>query len=182
MNPTKALRTVTDTPVPKIVEQLGVAIAEAQFALDSKAVEIAQAMAERNVPLGNAGRVYSMIELGFLPTFYAFAEATVETKLTFTIREEIDLTVGGSVDFGSGGGAGGGSGGGAGGAGAAAAAVASSTKMFGASLNAEYSRKFGFEVEGASSIAARIVSLPPPARLQQVLNDLALENATTPTP
>lgn len=143
----RAMMTVLDAPLPELVQRLGLAVAEAQHALDLNSLDIAKRMAEPNVNLGD-GQVRSLLSLGFTPTFYAFSEATLEAKLTFTIRESTEFSVGASV---SGGYAG----------------------LFSASVNAEYSRKYGFEVQGSSSIAARLVSLPPPARLQQVLNEMA---------
>jgi hypothetical protein len=149
--------TVLDTPLPELVRRLGLAVAEAQQALDVNSLDIAKRMAERNVDLGD-GTMRSLLSLGFTPNFYAFSEASIEAKLTFTIRESTEFSVGASV---SGGYAG----------------------VFSASVNAEYSRKYGFEVQGASSIAARLVSLTPPARLHQLLNEMASANeAAPPTP
>ncbi|WP_052518469.1 hypothetical protein [Archangium violaceum] len=152
----RALMTVLDTPLPDLVRRLGLAVAEAQQALDVNSLTIAQRMAEPNVDLGD-GRMRSLLGLGFTPSFYAFSEATLEAKLTFTIRESTEFSVGASA---SGGYAG----------------------IFSASVNAEYSRKYGFEVQGSSSIAARLVSLPPPARLHQLLNEIAASQEASPAP
>lgn len=142
----RAMLTVLDAPLPELIERLGRAVADAQHALDNNSLDIARRMAERNVELG--GQMWSLLSLGFTPTFYAFAEATLEAKLTFTIRESTEFSVGGSVTGGM-------------------------KDIFSVTVNAEYSRKYGFEVQGASSIAARLVSLPPPARLHQLLNEIA---------
>lgn len=151
----RALMTVLDTPLPELIRRLGLAVAEAQQALDVNSLDIARRMAERNVDLGD-GTMRSLLSLGFTPTFYAFSEASIEAKLTFTLRESTEFSVGASVSGGAG--------------------------VFSASVNAEYSRKYGFEVQGASSIAARLVSLPPPARLHQVLNEMASANEALPAP
>ncbi|MCL1487202.1 MAG: hypothetical protein MH186_04320 [Marinobacter sp.] len=42
-------------------------------------------MAETNVEIG--GKQYNLLALGFTPTFYAFTEATVEAKLSYTMSE-----------------------------------------------------------------------------------------------
>ncbi|MBZ4421726.1 hypothetical protein [Myxococcus sp. RHSTA-1-4] len=150
----RAMMTVLDAPLPELIERLGRAVADAQHALDTNSLEIAKRMSEPTVNLG--GQMWSLLSLGFTPTFYSFAEATLEAKLTFTIRESTEFSVGGSVTGGMQG-------------------------VFSVTVNAEYSRKYGFEVQGASSIAARLVSLPPPARLHQLLNEIAVASQPAPT-
>ncbi|MBN9684570.1 hypothetical protein NR800_12370 [Corallococcus interemptor] len=145
----RAMMTVLDAPLPELIERLGRAVADAQHALDVNSLDIAKRMSERTVDLGD-GQLWSLLALGFTPTFYAFAEATLEAKLTFTIRESTEFSVGGGATGGMAG-------------------------IFSVTVNAEYSRKYGFEVQGASSIAARLVSLPPPARLHQLLNEIAAQ-------
>lgn len=135
-------RTLLEAPLPELIQRLGMAIAEAQRALDESSISAALAMNEPSVMVGGTQR--SLLELGFVPTFYAFTEATIEAKLSFSVQEGREFTIGGEV--------------------------AVKTAVLAASVNASYTRKFGFEAEGASSIATRLVSLPPPtqfmARLQ----------------
>jgi hypothetical protein len=137
-------RTLLEAPLPELIKRLGLAIAEAQAALDANSIGVAQAMATEMVTLGE--EPYSLLELGFVPTFYAFTEATIEAKLSFSVQESRDKTTGGSATVGYG--------------------------VLAASVNASYTRKFGFQAEGASSIAARLISLPPPAEFMQRLSAL----------
>ena len=142
-------RSLLAAPLPQIVERLGISIAQAQAALDANSVNIAKEMVETKVEIG--GKEYSLLALGFVPTFYAFTEATVEAKLSFTMSESTELGV--KVGVSAGGGVG--------------------FVMVAASVDVSYSRKFSVSSEGSSSLAARIVSLPPPDQLTEILRRAA---------
>ena len=147
-------RSLVSAPLPQIIEKLGISIAQAQAALDANSVKLAQEMSEVKVEIGGESR--NLISLGFTPTFYAFTEATVEAKLSFSMNEstEVGVKVGASV---------------AGGAGFV---------MVAASVDVSYARKFSVSAEGSSSIAARRVSLPPP----DVFIELLRRQADKPVP
>lgn len=149
-------RSLLSAPLPQIVERLGISIAQAQSALDANSVKIAKEMVETKVKLGD--EEFSLLALGFVPTFYAFTEATVEAKLSFSMAEttELGVKVRASV---------------AGGAGFI---------MIAASVDVSYSRKFSVSSEGSSSLAARIVSLPPPDQLTEILRRLSDAQAKPP--
>jgi hypothetical protein len=151
-------RSLISAPLPQIIEQLGISIAKAQAALDANSVSIAQAMASTEVAIGGEQR--NLISLGFMPTFYAFTEATVEAKLSFSMSEttELGVHVGASVSGGAG------------------------FVMVAASVDVSYARKFSVSSEGASSIAARLVSLPPPDVFVALLRREAALAAPTPAP
>jgi hypothetical protein len=143
MNGDDIPRMLQEAPLPELIRQLGVAIAEAQRALDENSICMAHAMATQTYTIGSSE--LSLLELGFTPAFYAFTEATVEAKLTFSMQESKETSVGGSFGV-------------------------SYFQLIAASVNASYTRKFSFQAEGASSIAARLVSLPPPARFMEKLH------------
>ena len=86
----------------------------------------------------------SMLELGFTPTFYHFTETTIKARVAFSSSQSVEYSVGGS--FGG------------------------QFYVFTASVNASYSNKYSFTAEGSSEISTRIVSLPPPAPLAQLIN------------
>ncbi|WP_428241189.1 hypothetical protein [Gynuella sp.] len=138
-------RALVTAPLPQIIEKLGLAIAQAQFALDTNSVELAKIMAETEVDIGD--ETHNLLSLGFLPSFYSFSEATVEAKLSFTMTEstETSVSVGASVG------------------------VSYGVFMAAASVDVSYARKFSVSTEGASSIAARLVSLPAPDIFTQIL-------------
>lgn len=141
----KTTRALTQAPLPDIIEQLGIAIAGAQFALDTNSAELAKTMAATTVEIGD--QQYNLLSLGFTPSFYAFTEATVEAKLSYSMTEGTAL--GASVS----------------------ATVSGGTPFFmaAATVSASYERKFSVSAEGASSVAAKLVSLPPPERFLEVL-------------
>jgi hypothetical protein len=106
---------------------------------------VAQSLAETRITIGE--EEHSLLELGFTPTFYAFTEATVEAKVTFSVQVSEEFTVGGSLSV-------------------------SYMTIVTATINASYTRKYSFQAEGASSIAGRLVSLPPPSGFMERLNTL----------
>ena len=71
------------SPLPKLVQSLGQAIAEAQLELDKNSIEIARRLqAPLEVFPGLPPR--SMLELGFTPTFYHFTETTIKARVAFS--------------------------------------------------------------------------------------------------
>ena len=146
-------RQLLSAPLPQIIERLGIAVADAQRALDANSVRSAELMATTEVELG--GQQYNLMALGFTPTFYSFTEATVEAKLSFSMTEgtEFGVTAGASVG------------------------VSAGMVMVAASVSVSYARKFSVSAEGMSSIAARIVSLPPPEILEKLLRKLSENTA-----
>lgn len=142
-------RILLNAPLPELIERLGVSIANAQAALDQSSLAIAQAMGTTMVEIDSQPR--SLLELGFIPSFYAFTEATIEAKLAFTVTESTEIGVNASVGV--------------------------DMKVFAASVEASYARKYSFSAEGSSSIATRLVSLPPPTPLLEILNRLAAQQA-----
>lgn len=142
-------RQLLSAPLPDIIQRLGLAVADAQRALDVNSVATAVEMATTGVQIGD--ETHNLISLGFSPVFYSFTEATVEAKLSFSMSETTELgvsagaTVGVNVGF----------------------------VMVAASVNVSYARKFSVSAEGMSSIAARLVSLPPPEQLENLLRKLS---------
>jgi hypothetical protein len=147
-------------PLPEMVMKLGLGIAEAQRALDQNSVETAQMLAETTVPLvmavtqviaadgtvsfTNADPVdCSLLQIGLLPTFYQFSEATIEVTMDIktTTSSETNIKVSASAKVGFG--------------------------CFSASVNVDVShnRKFGKEVHGTSKLVTKMVPVPPPPRI-----------------
>jgi hypothetical protein len=154
-----------DVPLPEMVMKLGLGVAEAQRALDENSVETAVLLAGTEVPLVLAvtqtiaadGSVsftqappvdVSLLQIGLLPTFYQFAEATIEVtmdiKTTMSRDTNIKVSAKAKVGF----------------------------AMWSASVKTDVShnRKFGKEVRGTSRMVTRMVPVPPPARIEPVLN------------
>lgn len=154
-----------DVPLPEMVMKLGLGIAEAQRALDENSVETAKLLAETEVPLVLAmtqviaadGTVsftqadpidVSLLQIGLMPTFYQFAEATIEVTMDIktTMSRETNVKVSAKAKVGF--------------------------SMWSASVKTDVShnRKFGKEVKGTSRLVTRMVPVPPPARIEPVLN------------
>ncbi len=137
--------TLTSSPLPLLIEKLGLSIANAQAALDANSIAVAAKMSTTNVSID--GKDYNLIALGFAPTFYAYTEASIEAKMDFSLTQsesfEGSLSVGVTV------------------------------QVVAVSISASYARKYEMSAEGSSSIAARMVSLPAPDKLKELLNEVA---------
>jgi hypothetical protein len=155
--------TITNAPLPQVIEKMGLSIAHAQKALDLNSIAMLAELAEGSITIGNVET--NLLALGFVPSFYAFTEASFEAKLDFHIAESEAFSIGGSISVGSGSGN----------------EQSQKRGMFAASVNAMYSRKFDQEASGSSSMAARMVSLPPPDRLLQFLKELNPETPASTT-
>ncbi len=132
------------SPLPTLLQTLGAAIADAQFSMDTKSAEIAKRLAETDVDIGD--ETISLLALGFVPSFYHLSSATMEARVAFSSTQTTEVGV--------------------------TASVGGSFKLFSASVDASYSNKYSFNAEGSSSVIANFVSVPPPALLQDRLNDL----------
>jgi hypothetical protein len=162
-----------DVPLPDMVAKLALGIAEAQRALDENSVETAEALAETTVPLvlavtqiinadgsvsfTNADPVdVSLLQIGLLPTFYQFAEATIEVTMDIktTTSRETNIKVGVKAKAGF--------------------------AMWSASVSVDVShnRKFGKEVRGTSRLLTRLVPVPPPPRIAPEL--IVVDNRPAP--
>ncbi len=149
-----------DVPLPDMVAKLALGIAAAQRALDDNSISTAKELAKQTidvVPLlteviDKDGKVtiqsadaitMSLIQVGLFPTFYQFAEASIEVemdiKTTTSTETNVKVNVEAKVGF----------------------------ACWSASVKAEVShnRKFGKEVHGTSKLMTRMVPVPPPPRL-----------------
>lgn len=166
-----------NVPLPDMVVKLALGIAEAQKALDENSVETAKALAETTVPLvlavtqtiaadgtvtfTNADPVnVSLLQIGLLPTFYQFSEATIEVSMDIktTTSSETNIKVGAKAKVGF--------------------------AMWSASISVDVShnRKFGKEVHGTSRLVTKLVPVPPPPRIAPELNVIDLRPSAAPAP
>ena len=182
-----------NVPFPEMVEQMGMAIATAQMALDLNSMRTAQALANTMIPAGtvvtaiketvNADGVVTGTEVlyndkempllvyGINPTFYAFSETVIEVKMTITMSVErsVSLSFGTTSSFTS-----------TskfaaeyktGGllsllAGSAKASVNNTTTVARTTtMNASYTGKFNYKEEGSSLIRTTLKPIPPPERM-----------------
>lgn len=143
--------TLTNSPLSSMIENMGLSIATAQAALDSNSIEMLKKIASSTVEIG--GNQISLLNLGFVPSFYAFTEASFDAKMDFAMSESTAFDVNGVVSV--------------------------QTQVVSTTVSAGYARKFDQSASASSSIAARMVSLPPPENLVTLLKNLSSEGNTT---
>lgn len=149
-----------DVPLPDMVAKLALGIADAQRALDENSVQTAQLLADTTIEvipsftqtIAEDGTVtfvaadaveMSLIQVGLNPTFYQFAEASIEVTMDIktTTSSETNIKVGAQAKVGFG--------------------------MWSASVRVDVShnRKFQKEVRGTSRLFTKMVPVPPPPRI-----------------
>lgn len=149
-----------DVPLPDMVAKLALGIAAAQRALDDNSINTAKALAEEKIDIvpqiteviaANGNVTFeaaspismSLIQVGLFPTFYQFAEASIEVsmdiKTTTSTETSVKVNAQAKVGF----------------------------AMWSASVRVDVShnRKFGKEVHGTSKLVTRMVPVPPPPRI-----------------
>lgn len=156
-----------DVPLPKMVERMGVGIAEAQRAMDEVSVETAVELADPEnsisiIPeitrvIGSDGSVsyepgdrvdIPLLAMGLHPTFYEFSEATIEVEMDIKTKIERETEFGmeteHSVNFG----------------------------VYSGSVQADFkhNRKFGKTVNGTSRMKTVINPVSPPELLIPEVN------------
>lgn len=137
-----------NVPFPEMVVQLAGAIAEGQYKLDVISCEIAKLMAENKVILPslteeNGEYETTMLGAGFQPTFYQFTDTIIEVKMAISMSKTTEKKVSTSAKAGFG--------------------------CFSASVNASYSSKYSYSVEGSSLLRTKITPVPPNAFLSKYL-------------
>jgi hypothetical protein len=156
-----------DVPLPEMVTKLAMGIATAQAALDENSVATAKLLADTEVEnvvlavtqtinadgtvnFSQSTATMSLLQLGLLPTFYQFAEATIEVtmdiKTTTSTETNIKVSAKAKVGF----------------------------AMWSASVQVDVShnRKFQKEVRGTSRLLTRLVPVPPPERIKPVFTTI----------
>ena len=141
-----------NVPFPEMVKNLALAIAEGQTALDQNSIAVTQSLVDTTIELPDIPTQanpnppvvkFPLIALGIAPTFYQFTEAVIEVKMaiTMTITTDFNLKVGAQAKF----------------------------KAFSASVNASYSRKYDYKVEGSSLLRVTLGPVPPPKAMQDYI-------------
>lgn len=141
-----AMKTLEQVPLARMVEGLTAAIVDAQERLTHQSLESLERLSDpRNgVRVGDEGEPRTLLSLGLIPSFLHISEATISAKITFSMAESESFSVGGSagVNF----------------------------SVFSASVNASYANRYSFSVEGSSEFFARLISVPPPEPLLELLD------------
>ncbi|MEL6841267.1 MAG: hypothetical protein AAFP85_18430 [Pseudomonadota bacterium] len=140
-----------NTPFPEMVSKLAIAVAESQTKLDMNSTEVASYMGQQKIQLPDLSKPdkqkeYSLVAMGFLPTFYAVQEAEIEVKMAITMAKTKE--VGGSASAKAGWG------------------------PFAASVNASYSSRYAYSQEGSSTLRVKLAPADPPLILQKYMEAL----------
>jgi hypothetical protein len=143
-----------NVPFPEMVLKLASAIAEGQYKLDMVSCKIAKFMGDKKAaPVylpdlssddEGAEIVTSLIGAGFQPTFYQFTDTIIEVKMAISMNQTTEASVSVSASGGWG--------------------------PFSASVNASYSSKYSYSVEGSSLLRTKITPLPPNTFMQRILD------------
>ena len=168
-----------NVPMGEMIREMAFSIADAQQELDESSIQVAEMMGgtiyerddEGNVTGTHSTKVLfggdevSMMELGFSPTFYQFVDTLIEVKIDIRISRERERT-----------------------------REKSNTrerrkkrrgKLFGerekrvlstSTVNASYSSKYSYSAEGSSLLRTKLVPVPPPAMLEERIQELIEEN------
>src|SRR4051794_1813067 len=154
-----------DVPLPDMVVKLALGIAEAQRALDHNAVETAKELgattisvvpaitetiaADGEVTFEDAAAIdMSLLQVGLNPTFYQFAEASIEVEMDIKTTTSSDTTIKVGVE----------------------AKVGFAMWSASARVDVSHNRKFQKEVHGTSKLITKMVPVPPPPRMFPQIN------------
>lgn len=140
-----------NVPFPEMVQKLALGVAKGQAALDKNSTATAKALAKTTIDLpaldnpDNSIPV-SLIALGIYPQFYQFSMCEIEVKMAITMAtsSEFELDVGADVGWGP----------------------------FSASVNASYSQKYSYNVDGSSRLYMKMNPVPPPTIMQNYMDAL----------
>jgi len=140
-----------NVPFPEMVQKLALAVAEGQTALDRNSTATAQALATTTINLPKIDDTtqsfpVSLIAVGIYPQFYQFSTAEIEVKMAITMATSTEAKVEAGAKVGWG--------------------------PFSASVNASYSQKYSYNVEGSSRLYMKLNPVPPPAILQNYMEAL----------
>lgn len=162
-----------NAPFAEIIKTIGVGIAEAQYELDLVSMKIARMMAgympddtgrttsssveqspDALVDIGD-GRTggYSLMELGFTPTFYQFVDTLIELKMSVSMSRETEFKTSATHVNAS--------------AQGSITPFSAKGSMSASVVSARYSNKYQYSAEGSSLVRTKLVPVPAPAVLEE---------------
>ena len=173
---------LSEVPFGDLLTSMGRGLAKAQFAVDRMSSLVALTLSgnyalasdattgewsvvERNNRVAFAGEELSLMELGFTPTFYQFVDTMLEIKVSIsmtldqsmqeekrsTVSDEQSWTEGGFLGIGG----------------------TKRTTTNTTTVSSQFSSRFQYSVEGASVVRTKLVAVPPPAELTNLVRELA---------
>lgn len=178
---------LSEIPFGEMLVSMGRGVAEAQFALDKMSSLLALTLSGKYQLETNAagewvavardnrvswgGEELSLLELGFTPLFYQFVDTLLEIKVSISMTTEQSFsemrsqsetntqswTEGGFLGIGG----------------------TKRTQTNTTTVSAHFSSRFQYSTEGASVVRTKLVPVPPPAALTQLVRELATSNQVT---
>lgn len=155
--------------IDTMIVNLAKGIAQGQFKLDSEGVEITKLMGvPGTVSIGNEN--LSMLEAGFIPTFYQFVDTILEMKMEIKVRSEtssetkVSTETSASVSAKAKAGWGWGS------------AEVNATAAYSRSVDATHAQKYSQDLSAQSLMRTKLVPVPAPEMLVERISML-LEKA-----
>jgi len=141
-------REIQNAPLPEMVKSLGIGIAQAQRALDRVSMNLAKELVDTKVEMG--GEEYSLLALGFAPTFYQYVDTFFECKMSISMMESKEI--GGSLS--------------------ASGGFNVGFAAFSATVSASFSQKYQYSSEASSMIRTKLVTVPNPPVFEQRLQSM----------
>jgi hypothetical protein len=142
-----------------MVKAMATGIVEAQFALDMMSLQIAKVMsgADEEHLVKFDDQQYSLLELGFTPTFYQFVDTIIEVKMSISMsseetqeRKKVDVDTAAGFEAGMG-----------------FLSVRGKATLNVSTVSASFASKYQYSAEGSSLMRTKLVPVPPPALLEQ---------------
>ena len=161
-------------PFPEMVKAMATGIAEAQLALDMTSLKIAKLMSgvdekpglPENEKYKNlvtfGGNPYSLLELGFTPTFYQFVDTIIEIKMSISMSQEETKSVS-TFDMDSEAGFH---------AGLGFMSLRGGASLRVSTVSASFASKYQYSAEGSSLMRTKLVPVPPPAILEKRIRQM----------
>jgi len=89
-------------PVRQMLRDLALGISEAQEQLDNQSIKKLQELATQRLEItdqnGNVSKE-TLLQLGIVPTFYKFREATIDISFSLSMHVEESASIGGQIDL-----------------------------------------------------------------------------------
>ena len=151
-----------NVPFADMLASIGLAIAQSQTALDNESMDILTRMADQenypvylpkveNGQISQTPTVVSMLAAGFQPTFYQFSETMIEVKMDISVSGQATEAVWNRNSR---------------------SVVKLNNRAYllrATPINATYTNRYNYSIEGASILKTRLVPIPPNAIMQDII-------------
>jgi hypothetical protein len=157
-----AFQELTSVPVHELIESVATGIARAQYQLDVTGIKIAQLMSgiDEATKIDFGKKKYSLLELGFTPTFYQFVDTVIEVKVSISMTSSSESSTKSTETE------------------STKKQSWGKTTSMSSSVSASYSSKYQYSAEGSSLVRTKLVPVPAPAILNDRIRALIEQEAS----